>query len=81
MRSAKRYETGKDSSFIRPRRLIRGVGMPSAHTQQYISMAPCTALRNPGIFSKLKVTQQQYNGEKIGDCSMIGNCKAYIYIQ
>jgi hypothetical protein len=40
-----------------------------------------TPNRNPGIFSKLQVTQQQHNGEKIGDCSMIGNCKAYICSQ
>ena len=39
------------------------------------------ALRIPGISSKLQVTQQQHNREKIGDCSMIGNCKAYICIQ
>jgi len=59
---------------------LLGVSARPAPTPNKL-LAPCTTLRNSGIFLKLQVTQQQHNGEKIGDCSMIGNCKAYICVQ
>jgi len=60
--------------------VLRDVKLARVRSLSSLVWAPCTK-KSRYFFSKLQVTQQQHNGEKIGDCSMIGNCKAYICIQ